>query len=716
MLETLSHLHDLHLEIRGATKRLSRSHNSMVCRAVSSSIADVHLGEFLSKITQTESAILRKDAGYVGAYEIVPLSTVVSEFAPWTRRLEWLRSIVQHLDPDSTVSAKAHPPCAASILDLLEKERHTGYSDIEGMAVALLTVAQNTWMRAVSLWVLYGRLPTAGAPDFCIRPNPTPASVMDSFILVPELTPALLKPSACHALLSAGSALNQLRTQASGGSVVMQGVNDLSVSLLQRHLAVLGSLQYPLNPSLLENALSLINNSLSENALSQFLPRPLVLQLLQVLWRYMLLGQGEFAVSLIAHADERVVGRHPAQAAAQPLRKVGTLDDLSVKDPESSGILAKALTQLATFQTEDDLGDDALILARKILSLRAVSGQHRSRSITTLLPTPTHLQLHLPTNAPLHMFLSAEDATTYASINAYLLSIHRAELHLSALWKLSSQRRCHPAPLGPPRSASEFGKARLGAHRVRDARRNARTRGHWSCASKLLFLINELEVYLQGEVIHSSTLQFREWLDGKDSNSRSSRPGTASSAGQHDLPDTFNTANQKIPADPRAMAEAHRKYLHAMNSALFLTNDGFITILKELLNQVDHLVALFYRLQTAWQGLDLQDDEGVVDAFSNYAQDESEVLAEMDRTRSAVELSLADIVEKIRDIEKEKRMGAGLGSGINESLGEMNLNGQAARFVPWQARTVDRLVMKLDGLARRLDDERDALADDSDDE
>ena len=264
MLDTLAHLHELHVQIRSATTRLSKSHNSMVCRAVSSSIADVHLGDFLDKLLQVESAILAKDAAYVGAYEIVPLSTVVSEFAPWTRRLEWLWSVVQKLDPDTRLNAKKHCPCAASILDLLQKETHTGYSDIEDMAIRLLTVAQKTWMRAVSLWVLHGKLPATGAEDFCIQPNSGLASVMDAFILDSRLAPALLKVGACHALLSAGSALSQLRAQSVSGAVVVPGFNDASMSLLQDHLAVLGSLQYPLNPTLLESALSLINNSISK--------------------------------------------------------------------------------------------------------------------------------------------------------------------------------------------------------------------------------------------------------------------------------------------------------------------------------------------------------------------------------------------------------------------------------------------------------------------
>ena len=106
----------------------------------------------------------------------------------------------------------------------------------------------------------------------------------------------------------------------------------------------------------------------------------------------------------------------------------------------------------------------------------------------------------------------------------------------------------------------------------------------------------------------------------------------------------------------------------------------------------------------------------MVDTLSNYAQAEREVLAEMDRTRDNVETSLSSIVDEIRKIDKEKRTGVGILNDIDESMIEMQLDRAGPRFVPWQARTVDRLVMKLDSLARKQDDDRGDLVEGSDDE
>ncbi|EXJ84328.1 hypothetical protein A1O3_04995 [Capronia epimyces CBS 606.96] len=717
MLKTLAHLQDLHVKIRDAATRSATTHPSMICRAVSSSIVDAHLGRFMDKIVEVESSILKRDAGYVGAYDIVPLSTIVSEFAPWTRRLEWLWSVAQQFDPSSEDGNSHKQSAGTSLLDFLERETHTGYSDIQDMAIALSAVGQRTWMRTASLWILYGKLPRSGAEDFCITSNTSPTSVMDAFSIDQSLVPKFVNPGAARALLASGSALTQLRSQNLSAPGNLTGSGDPSMRLMPLHMSLLHSLHYPLSPALFENALASINQSISGNALSQILPQPLVMQVLQVILRYMLLDHGEFAVSLVAHADERIRSHRQRRTVARPVRKIGRLDDLAIQEVELNGILSKSMADLAAYQADDDLDDDLWSLAKKLLSLKPAEISHGSRLISTLLPTPTSLCITIPPSSPLHIFLSAQDTQTYSLLNAYLLSIRRAGLHLSELWKLSYHRRCYPTPLGPPRSASGAGQASLAKRRERDSVRTRRTRRHWTCASKALYMINELQTYLQGEVIQSSWTHFEKWITGEvsmaTSSAKSSRPGTASSAGLTRMTDPSNESHNIAESTPRhgsrdppSLAEAHRLYLHALEDALFFTNADLLGTLESLLNQIDHLIALFSRLQVVWEGLDLQEDDGVLDAFANHAQDELEVLDEMDRTRDSIEATLLELVHMIREVEKEKRSGLGMNSLV-DAASELDLHG--TRFVPWQARTVDRLVMKLDSLAGRHEEEREGV-------
>ncbi|KEF55717.1 uncharacterized protein A1O9_08467 [Exophiala aquamarina CBS 119918] len=710
MLQTLAHLQDLHVSIRETTARIVVSHQSMVCRALAASISNVHLGRFMNKIIEVESSILKKDATYVGGHGIVPLSTLVGEFSPWSRRLEWLASIAKHLEQGDRPDQK---PSGATALNLLRHEIHTGYADISEMATALLALGERTWMRAAAVWILYGKLPPLGAHDFCINRNPNFTTPMDMFMIEKTLLPEVVNTRAAHALLSIGSALNQLQTQALSTSSPSGRNLDLSTSLLSDHLKLLESLSYPLNPSLLESVLTAINQSISENALSQILPVTLVMRLLQVILRYVLLDRGEFAISMITHANERVMNRQQTQTSVRPIRKVGRLDDLAIKEVELSGIVSRSFAELAVSRGDEEVDDDVFDLAKSSLSLKSCDS--RANILSTLLPTPTLLRLTIPSSSPLHIFLSPQDINDYSILNAYLLAIHRAGLQLSSLWKLSTQRRCHPTPLGPPASASEFGKATLASRRAREDWRNRRTRRHWITASKTMFMTNELKVYLQGEVIQSSWQYFRTWITSSGTetlaSAKSSRPGTASSAAEAKTPNlrtSTGTGPNKFgtPSDPRALADAHRAYLEALKAALFLANTEFVEILKELLSQIDHFVALFSRLQTVWEGLDLQEDEGVMDAFSNFAQDEKEVLAEMDRTSGAMEGALVEVVDKLRDVERDNKVGPGV-TGVIETLSGVELNGK--KFVPWRARTVDRLIMKLDGLTGKQEDDRDSL-------
>lgn len=720
MLQTLARLHELHVEIRSATARVSRKHHSMVCRAVSSSIADFQLGKFVDTIVQVEASILKKDAGYVSAYDIVPLSTLVSEFAPWLRRMEWLWSLAKQLDPGNTEVVEKQF-AAADILNFLEREARTGYSDIEEMAIDLLTVAQKAWMRATSFWILYGKLPTSGADDFCIKKNPRSLSTMDKFLLNHSLVPKLLSPAGANALLSIGSALDQLRSRAASAANTIKGSDDPAMNLLPLHLRHLESLRYPLTSSRLEGVLFSINQSISANALVEILPRTRVLELLRVTLDYLLLGRGEFAVSLVAHADACVMNRQQSQSSNRPVRRVGRLDDLAIKDVEVNSVLVKAMAELAALRADEDPDDDVFNFARKVLSLKPIDAHSQPLMVSTLLPTPTLMTMTMPSSSPLHMFLSAQDITTYGFLNANLLSIRRAGLHLSGLWKLTAQRRSFPTPLGPPKSATPAGQMLLARRRVRDGQRTKRTRRHWTCASNALFMINELETYLQGEVIQSSWFQFQHWLAGDDrlgsASARSSRPTTASSTGQSGLAAASFGASysdaKSPPSDPRVLAAAHRAYLQALKSALFFDNETFVTALKTLFGQIDHFIALFSRLQAVWDGLDLQEDDGVVDALSNYAKDEREVLAEMDRTSEAINACIAGLIDKVREVEKEER------SGTNTLLGGLSLAGaSASNFVPWQARTVNRLVMKLDSLAaQRVEDKNgNEIIDDYDDD
>lgn len=184
LLASVSHLSGLHIKLRSHTAQIAVSHPSTICRAVAASISSVHLAAFQRKVLEVEDSVLRRDASLVGAYNIVPLTAVVGEFSDWTRRMEWLWEIVKFMLSGSTeikagkqrgtaegatASLTASPCTGASIIDKLRGELQTGYLDIETTAASLVAVAETAWLKQVSAWILYGRLPTFGSGDFFVQ-------------------------------------------------------------------------------------------------------------------------------------------------------------------------------------------------------------------------------------------------------------------------------------------------------------------------------------------------------------------------------------------------------------------------------------------------------------------------------------------------------------------------------------------------------------------
>lgn len=161
LLASVAHLSDLHCNLIANTSQITSTHSSSICQAVALSIKSVHLAKFQQKVLEVENDILRKDAGMVGAHNLVPLTAVVGEFSEWIRRMEWFWDIVQFMTQKGCTGAR--------ILNRLYDSIQTGYLDVEEVALHLLKVAETAWLKQASAWILYGRLPFSGRDDFFVQ-------------------------------------------------------------------------------------------------------------------------------------------------------------------------------------------------------------------------------------------------------------------------------------------------------------------------------------------------------------------------------------------------------------------------------------------------------------------------------------------------------------------------------------------------------------------
>jgi hypothetical protein len=708
LLSSIGHLSRLHRKTRDHVARIATSHHSTVCRAVAASITSHHLELFQRKILEVESRILQQDASTVGAYNIVPLAGVVSEFSEWVRLMEWLWDLSNFiLSPN--VSSKGdqentQASSGAQLIDKLRAEAQTGYPGIEEAAHHLGNVAETSWLRQLSTWLLYGRLPSFGAIDFFVRQDDDDSDEL-LFRVTHPLLPKFVTRQTASSILFVGKSLNQIRAVPATTRAANAKSSMSELDLLPMHVELLSQVRAPVAAAELADAVTKIRLSLSRNLLQHLLPQEKIIETLTVLHQFFLLGRGEFAMVLIAEADERISGRTRGLSASKSSQSV---KGLVLKEAEISQALARSFAVLSTLAGQDEHTDDILDVAGQVLHLTPHdSPSHRpgtpgrAKDTDSILPkmadltfnelllaAPCSLTMDIP--FPLDLFITRADMDVYSSINAYLLAIRRAHLHLAQLWRHSSIRRDHPGPPGYQYSNSKHGKMILRKRRLRTAERMRAMRKVWATCAAAVFFLAESEAYFQGAVVQESFDHFLMWVDGSRSSSQGepSRSESRPSSAPHARKASTETEIWQ-QHDPEALGRAHHQFLSSIAYSLLLTDPTFPKFLRSFCSHVDELVAYVSRLTSIQQNLDLEEDEGVEDFAQNYKKEEKEVLLELDRARRRLDSDLKGLVERLRDVDSE-RIGASA-PGLGDVLQAGNVT-----YEPLRVGGIDRLLMKLD--------------------
>ena len=735
LLTSLSRLGSLQADIRERASFVSASHSSMVCRAVSTSVVSTNLAGFLKKVLDVEQGILQQDARYVGAYDIVPLSGIAGAFSGWCQVLEWLRKLmlfIQAADGKESRGIRS----GAQVIDWLRREAQTGYPDLERVAISLIAVAEVAWLRQLSAWILYGRLPLLGADDFFIQRDASSTTAQANYKFVSRLCPSFVTLSTANSILFIGRSLNLVHER--GLKLLNNGSHQSvgSAHLLSAHLTHLSSIKHPIAASSLSRIIGTIRSSLAQNALKTLLPTTSIIQIFDILRYFFLLGKGEFAIALIAAADDCLSGRHLRSTVDPRHKDAHRLGGIMIKEGEVTTVLRKAWVALMAAQNttndedSDDGTDDDLDMARDLIHLsikKAKPNPSSSTNATVSLPTidplfddvllgtPTTLSLTIP--SPLDLFLTPSDIETYSLVNAYLISLRRTHIHLSDLWRCTVLRRNHPSP---PQIAGSQSRAMAIATVRREGGNDfaRRMRGTWAAVSAATFFFAELEDYLQGEVVAGSWGAFRRWLQPA-----SSSPSPRKSTTTKPESSTIDTTSQFPPSppphhDPELLSLAHRTYLSSLTHALLLTDQPFTSALRSLLTLYDHLVALIRRLAVVRQGVEAKQlaapsDQAEETFLEKEEKDLMESLADGGRK---VRDGVKRLEKRLREVDMEKgrggrgKGGVGIVGGARKGKsssgdGDVGEKGggldreeviKETGFVPWRGGGVESLLARLE--------------------
>ncbi|KAH8172117.1 spc97 / spc98 family protein [Sarocladium implicatum] len=717
LLAEAARLSEIHIKVTTHAAQIANTHKSTVCRAVASSIESTQLAAFQRKVLDVESGILQDDPALVGAYNIVPLTAVIGEFRPWVRRMEWLWGIVRFMsDVDG-----------ATLINRLRDELQSGYRDIEETAMSLVQAAESSWLQQVSVWILNGQLPMYGSHDFFVQKVEEPHAMgADDFTLESSLLPSFVTPGTASSMLFIGKSLNRARLEKSR-HVTIYGMEDMP-----QKIKMLASLSLPLKSSDLTGTIISLRRSLAEKTLQKLLPLAKVIEALQLLRDFFLLGRGEFAMALVDEADERTRNRW-RRADNLGYEKAEGVSNITVKNGEVAATLARTWGVLVSRQGHYDDEDDQVEMARGLLHLQldnpklpktlALGPGLVREDIKLLLDLPfstllfsssASLSIDLP--SPLDMILSHSDLNIYSIVNSYLLSLRRAHARLTDLWKITSLRRHYPAPSGADEQAV--------ALRQRWSERLSLMRSSWTTASAAVFFLAETEAFLQTEIVAVLWDDFYSWMTGhqgenggmqKPSNHshKSDKPETVSVSDGEDDDDIWlgsngvdetdtsrpardSTAGQPFH-DPQTLSTAHMRYLHTLIHRLLLTQPTFTQPLHTLLVHIDYLVSHVRRLHSIFTALDLEEDAGVVDAFVDLEREEREVQAQLREVETKVKRGIEEVVAALRALEADVGfMAEWEGESAREVTAAEQMEEEGARYLPPRVGGINRLLMKLD--------------------
>ena len=475
-------------------------------------------------------------------------------------------------------------------------------------------------------------------------------------------------------------------------------------------LQELASLTFPLEGSDFARAIRAIRVSLARNTLQKMLPLAKVVEMLEMLRDFFLLGKGEFAMALTHEADEKLRSRWRRAGQVAHDKDAG-LKNVTVKDGEVAAVLNRTWAVLVSLQGQQADEDDQLELARGLIQLHLLRTKPPAPLVTgrgldvpsaellasspfrnLLFSVPAMLSVELP--SPLDMVISASDLQLYSCINAYLLSLRRAHIRLTDLWKITSLRRHYPAPLGAGDDAVTL--------RERWTDRAWLLRNSWTTASAAIFFLAETEAYFQTEIVEGLWDGFSNWLvpGRRQDGGLFTRPASRT---QHrtfktedeDMPEADAMAADDTPAhDPQALSTALTLFLRTLSHRLLLTQSSFTEPLYALLTQVDHLVSHMQRLHSIFTAMDLETDAGVVDTAVDFAQEEGQVLASLRQVEARVQQGIRAVVAALRALEADSDFlaewdGQGL---VDEEVGLM----EETPYEPSRVGGVERLLIKLE--------------------
>ncbi|CAG8624696.1 2839_t:CDS:1 [Acaulospora morrowiae] len=414
-----------------------------LCNALNEVLKDFH-----KTVIECETRVLNKEDDMGG---VVPISQIVSAF-----RVYYI--IFPHLHQLTTeINREPEKYFGCRLLNLIVDKCNTGVPELRAIMLRLLHACHAVMYKHITSWMVYGHLQDPFGEffvkDVTLRDHDTQVEEFNQsrwhkrFVLDESFVPNHIAPDIAKSILFVGKAIATVRNAAKPHEknyCLPRSLNSLHL----QHLLELSS--RPIFRQIeLENTVDIIRNNVAQWLWQVVLTGDKIIECLEAFRNYFLLGQGDFAISLVDQFEKLAASKHISSKV------------LKIKEQELNSLLVRA--SVGTL-AESDLTFEKFRF--KILNKDDEMPPITKTNIFDNYMLDIPLRLEYDIGWPLDLFVTSEDLNKYGDIFSFLISLRRTQIRLQRAWAhLAMTRKSTSDVIG--NKSNDMNSQRLMPWRVR---------------------------------------------------------------------------------------------------------------------------------------------------------------------------------------------------------------------------------------------------------
>ncbi|CAG8708636.1 6578_t:CDS:2, partial [Dentiscutata heterogama] len=375
------------------------------CNALNGILAD-----FQKTIIECEIRILNKEDNMGG---VVPVSQFVSAFGDYYIILPHLHQLIIEIEKNSTNYF------GCRILNLITDRCNTGVPELRTIMLRILQACHEVMYKHITSWMVYGHLQDPFS-EFFVKDETSKILFNQSrwhryFVIDESFIPNHIPHDVAKSILFVGKAIATVRNAAKPhekNSTLPHSLNSLHL----QHLLQLSS--RPIFRLIeLENVVTIIRDNVAQWLWKVVLTGDKVVECLEAFRNYFLLGQSDFALSLVEQFEKLTSSR------SMPSKI------LMVREQELNSLLVR--TSVGT-SAESDPAFEKFRFKLPNVSDQKIMTTPNNIFDSVMLGVPLRLEYDI--GWPLDLFVTAEDLDKYGNIFSFLLSLRCTQFRLQKVW------------------------------------------------------------------------------------------------------------------------------------------------------------------------------------------------------------------------------------------------------------------------------------------